>query len=84
MARSFSGDTKQLVPLLDAALRHRGTAFIDVISPCITFANHEGSTRSFDAVKASNVQLQELGFIQPQQEIKVNYPEGSTQEIELP
>ena len=83
VARSFSGDAKQMVPLLDAALRHNGTAFIDVISPCVTFANHEGSTRSFDAVKSHNVHLQELGFIQPQQEIKVTYPEGTTQEIEL-
>lgn len=83
VARSFSGDAKQLVPLLAAAFRHKGTAFIDVISPCITFANHEGSTRSFDAVKAANVQLQELGFIQPQQEIKVDYEEGTKQEVEL-
>jgi 2-oxoglutarate/2-oxoacid ferredoxin oxidoreductase subunit beta len=84
VARSFSGDAKQLVPLLAAAYRHTGTAFIDVISPCITFANHEGSTRSFDAVKANSVRLQELGFIQPQQEIKVDYAEGATQEITLP
>ncbi|MGZ3721357.1 MAG: thiamine pyrophosphate-dependent enzyme [Bdellovibrionales bacterium] len=84
VARSFSGDAKQLIPLLDAALRHKGTAFIDIISPCITFANHEGSTRSFDAVKSSNVVLQELGFIQPQAEIKVDYPEGGTQAIDLP
>jgi 2-oxoglutarate/2-oxoacid ferredoxin oxidoreductase subunit beta len=83
VARSFSGDAKQLVPLLNSALRHKGTAFIDILSPCVTFANHEGSTRSFDAVKSHNVQLQELGFIQPQQEIKVNYDEGTTQEIEL-
>lgn len=83
VARSFSGDAKQLVPLLNAALRHKGTAFIDVISPCITFANHEGSTRSFDAVKTNNVHLQELGFIQPQQEIEVNYEEGATQTVEL-
>lgn len=83
VARSFSGDAKQLVPLLAAAFRHNGTAVIDVISPCITFANHEGSTRSFDAVKAANVQLQQLGFIQPQQEIKVDYEEGTTQEVEL-
>jgi 2-oxoglutarate/2-oxoacid ferredoxin oxidoreductase subunit beta len=84
VARSFSGDAKQLVPLLNLAIRHNGTAFIDVISPCITFANHEGSTRSFDAVKSKNVQLQELGFIQPQAEIKVDYAEGSTQVVEMP
>lgn len=83
VARSFSGDAKQLVPLLNSALRHKGTAFIDVISPCVTFANHEGSTRSFDAVKSKKVFLQELGFIQPQQEIEVNYPEGSTEEVTL-
>lgn len=84
VARSFSGDARQLVPLLNAAIRHKGTAFIDVISPCVTFANHEGSTRSFDAVKTHNVHLQELGFVQPQQEIKVDYPEGSTKEVDLP
>ena len=83
VARSFSGDAKQLVPLFNAALRHRGTAFIDVISPCITFANHEGSASSFDAVKAKNRHLQDLGFIQPQAEIKVDYPAGSTREVEL-
>ncbi len=83
VARSFSGDAKQLVPLLNSALRHKGTAFIDVISPCVTFANHEGSSKSFEAVRTQNVQLQELGFIQPKQEIKVNYAEGETQEIEL-
>lgn len=83
VARSFSGDGKQLVPLLAAAFRHPGTAVIDVISPCITFANHEGSTKSFTAVKEQNVHLQELGFIQPQEEIKVDFPEGSTQEIVL-
>lgn len=84
VARSFSGDAKQLVPLIDAALRHNGTAVIDVISPCITFANHEGSTKSFNAVKAHNVQLQELGFIQPQEDIKVDYDEGQTQMVDLP
>lgn len=83
VARSFSGDPKQLVPLIDLAIRHKGTAMIDVISPCITFANHEGSSRSFDAVKAHNVHLQELGFIQPQQEIKVDYAEGDRQTVEL-
>lgn len=84
VARSFSGDAKQLIPLLSAALRHEGTAFVDIISPCITFANHEGSTRSFDSVKAQNLVLQELGFIQPQPEVKVDYPEGDVQTVDLP
>ena len=83
VARSFSGDAKQLVPLLDAALRHNGTAVIDVISPCITFANHQGSTKSFNAVKEHLVQLQEMGFIQPQEDIKVDYDEGTTTDVEL-
>lgn len=83
VARSFSGDAKQLVPLLNMALRHKGTAFIDIISPCIAYANHEGSTRSFDAVRAHNVALQELGFYQPQAEIKVDYPEGEARTVEL-
>lgn len=83
VARSFSGDPKQLVPLLNLAIRHKGTAFIDVISPCITFANHEGSSKSFDAVKANTTQLHELGFYQAQQEIKVDYPEGSAKTVEL-
>jgi 2-oxoglutarate ferredoxin oxidoreductase subunit beta len=83
VARSFSGDAKQVVPLLNLALRHHGTAFIDIVSPCVTFANHEGSTRSFDAVKTSKINLHELGFIQPQQEIHISYEEGTTKEIEL-
>jgi 2-oxoglutarate/2-oxoacid ferredoxin oxidoreductase subunit beta len=83
VARSFSGDAKQLVTLLHLAMRHKGTAVIDVVSPCITFANHEGSTRSFDAVKKQNQQLQELGFVQPQSEIKVEYGEGEVKEVRL-
>lgn len=81
VARSFSGDAKQLVPLLRAAFEYEGTAFIDVISPCVTFANHEGSTKSYNAVKEKKHQLQQLGFIEPKEEISVDY-EGS-QIIEL-
>lgn len=84
VARSFSGDAKQLVPLLSAALRHPGTALIDVVSPCITFANHEGSTKSYTSVKDHVHPLQELGFIQPQPEIKVDYEEGTQTPIALP
>lgn len=77
VARSFSGDAKQLVPLLRAAMEFEGTAFIDVISPCVTFANHAGSTKSYDAVKERKYQLQSMGFIEPKEEISVDY-EGST------
>ena len=69
VARSFSGDAKQLVPLIQAAIHHNGTAFIDVISPCITFNNHEQSSKSFVAVKDHKVNLQELGVIETQDEI---------------
>jgi 2-oxoglutarate/2-oxoacid ferredoxin oxidoreductase subunit beta len=84
VARSFSNDTKQLTSLIAAAIRHNGTAFIDVISPCITYANNEGSTRSYDYVKEHKVSLQELGFIQPktefvldQSQTKVEMADGS-------
>ena len=83
VARSFSGDAKQLVPLIMAAVRHPGTSIIDVISPCVTFANHEGSTRSYDHVRSTNKQLQALGFISPQQEITVDFEEGERHEVEL-
>ncbi|MFK8139423.1 MAG: 2-oxoacid:ferredoxin oxidoreductase subunit beta [Bdellovibrionales bacterium] len=84
VARSFSGDAKQLVPLIQAAIAHKGTAFIDIISPCITFNNHEGSTKSFVAVKENRVNLQELGFIEPSSEILVDYEEGNREEVEMP
>lgn len=84
VARSFSGDGKQLVPLIQAAFQHQGTAFIDVISPCITFNNHEGSTKSYNYVKAHDTVLQELGYYAPQQEIQVDYAEGTKELIELP
>lgn len=73
VARSFSGDAKQLVPLLRAAFEYEGTAFIDVISPCVTFANHPGSTKSYDQVKERKYQLQEMGFIEAKEEIAVDY-----------
>lgn len=81
VARSFSGDMKQLVPLLKAAFKHKGTAVIDIISPCVTFNNHDGSTKSFSYLKDHDVHLQELGFIAPQEDVKVDYPEGQTQEV---
>lgn len=83
VARSFSGDGKQLVPLIQAAIQHPGTAIIDVISPCVTYANHEGSTRSYDYVREHKVALQELGFILEKPETRVTYNEGNTIEIEM-
>ena len=60
---SFSADTTQLVPLIAAAIQHKGAAFIDVISPCVAFNNHAGSTRSYDHVRAHNEALNRIDFI---------------------
>ncbi len=83
VARSFSGDGPQLVPLLRAALSHRGTAVLDVISPCVTFNDHEGSTKSYQYVKEHDLVLQELDFIPQQAEVEVSYAEGTTTDVEL-
>jgi len=63
VARGFSGDKAQLVPLIEGAIRHGGAAFIDVISPCVAFNNHAGSTRSYDHVRAHNEALNRIDFI---------------------
>jgi 2-oxoglutarate/2-oxoacid ferredoxin oxidoreductase subunit beta len=63
VARGFSGDKAQLVPLIEGAIRHGGAAFIDVVSPCVAFNNHEGSTKSYDHVRAHNEALARIDFI---------------------
>ena len=63
MARSFSGDKTQLVPLIEAAINHQGAAFIDVVSPCVAFNNHAGSTKSFDYVREHNDAVNRLDVI---------------------
>jgi 2-oxoglutarate/2-oxoacid ferredoxin oxidoreductase subunit beta len=82
-ARSFSGDKTQLVPLIKAAFEHRGAAFIDVISPCVAFNNHEGSTKSFDYVREHNVALNALDFITGRPQINVDYAEGASEAVTL-
>lgn len=84
VARSFSGDPKQLVPLIKGAVSHKGTAVIDCISPCVTFNNHEGSSRSYLAVKEKDEPLHEIGYVHGAPEIKVDYPEGSLKEVLFP
>ncbi len=81
VARSFSGDKTQLVPLIEAALSHNGTAFIDCISPCVAFNNHAGSTKSFDYVREHNEAVNFLDVITPQEEITTEYAEGTVQEV---
>ncbi len=83
VARSFAGDPKQLVTLLKAAASHKGTAVLDVISPCVTFNNHEGSTKSYKYAKEMETPLQELGYIPFFEQITVDYDPGEIQDVEL-
>jgi len=81
VARSFSGDKGQLVPLIQAALTHQGAAFIDCISPCVAFNNHDGSTKSFDYVREHNEAVNYLDFITEREEITVDYAPGSVEVV---
>ncbi len=81
VARSFSGDKGQLVPLIEAALKHEGAAFIDCISPCVAFNNHEGSTKSFDYVREHNAAVNYLDVITGREEITVDYAPGSVEVV---
>ncbi len=79
VGRSFSGDKAQLVPLIKAAIRHKGAAFIDVISPCVQFNNHAGSTKSFDYVREHNAAVNRLDVILARDEIQVDYAPGAVE-----
>ncbi len=81
VARSFSGDKEQLVPLIKGALAHGGAAFIDVISPCVTFNNHGGSTKSYDYVRQHNEAVSRIDFITPGEEITTRYAPGELVEV---
>lgn len=83
VARSFAGDPKQVVMLLKAALSHRGTAVLDIISPCVTFNNRDDSTKSYTWGKAHDERINDFGFVMSQEEIRVDYAEGETKEVEL-
>jgi 2-oxoglutarate ferredoxin oxidoreductase subunit beta len=78
VARSFSGDKKQLIPLIKAAIGYKGFAFLDVISPCVTFNNHPASTKSYDYVRAHNQVLETIDFIEEKEEITADYAEGTS------
>lgn len=82
VARSFSGDREQLVPLIKAALSHRGFALLDVVSPCVTFNNHEGSTKSY-AFTREHVDPTPLDFVPIREEIHTSYEQGTTQDVSL-
>ena len=81
VARSFSGDKKQLVPLIKAAIEHKGAAFIDVISPCVAFNNHAGSTKSYEYVRQHNEAVNRLDFIEGREEITADYAAGTVLDV---
>ncbi|MEK9776759.1 MAG: 2-oxoacid:ferredoxin oxidoreductase subunit beta, partial [Quisquiliibacterium sp.] len=81
VGRSFSGDKQQLVPMIKAALAHPGAAFIDVISPCVAFNNHSGSTRSYDYVREHNEAVNRIDFMHRHEPIGAEYEPGSTIDI---
>ncbi|HET9749695.1 MAG TPA: 2-oxoacid:ferredoxin oxidoreductase subunit beta [Casimicrobiaceae bacterium] len=83
VARAFSGDKAQLVPLLKAAIAHRGAAFIDVISPCVAFNNHPGSTKSYDYVREHNEAVNRLDFMPTRAPITADYREGDVRDVVL-
>ncbi len=81
VGRSFSGDKTQLVPLIKGALSHKGTAIIDVISPCVAFNNHVGSTKSFDYVREHNEAVNRMDVITPRAPIHAEYEPGELREV---
>lgn len=81
VARSFSGDKKQLVPLIKAAIAHGGSAVIDIVSPCVTFNNHPGSTKSYDFTRAHDQAVNKIDFIPPHTEITVDFEPGTTEVV---
>jgi 2-oxoglutarate ferredoxin oxidoreductase subunit beta len=82
VARSFSGDKEQLEPLIRAAIAHKGFAFIDIVSPCVTFANHVGSTKSYAATRA-HLDAMPLDFVPMREEIRTQYDAGTSQAVTL-
>ena len=83
VGRSFSGDKRQLHSMLKAAIAHNGTALLDVISPCVTFNDHEGSTKSYKYMQAHEEPLHEVSFVPSFEEINVDYDPGTTFEVTM-
>ncbi len=84
VARSFSGDMKQLQTILEAAIAHRGTSVIDVISPCVTFNDHEGSTKSYKWSKEHETPVHEIGFVPFFEQTLAEIPEGGSKDVAFP
>src|ERR1700678_4086601 len=83
VGRSFSGDKRQLLTMLKAAIAHKGTVMLDVVSPCVTFNDHEGSTKSYKYVKDHEETLQEMSFVPHFEEIDVEYDAGTTVNVTM-
>jgi 2-oxoglutarate/2-oxoacid ferredoxin oxidoreductase subunit beta len=83
VGRSFSGDKKQLLAMLKAAIAHKGTVMLDVISPCVTFNDHEGSTKSYKFMQEHDEPINELGFVASFEDIHVDYDPGTTYDVEM-
>ena len=83
VGRSFSGDKRQLLALLEGAVAHNGTSMLDVISPCVTFNDHEGSTKSYSFVRDHDEPLEEVSFVPFFEDIAVEYDPGTTKDITL-
>src|SRR5579859_5451619 len=83
VGRSFSGDKKQLLTMLKAAMAHKGTVMLDVISPCVTFNDHEGSTRSYKYMQEHEEAIAEVGFVPSFEEIDVEYDPGTTIDVKM-
>jgi 2-oxoglutarate/2-oxoacid ferredoxin oxidoreductase subunit beta len=83
VGRSFSGDKKQLLSMLKAAIAHQGTVMLDVISPCVTFNDHEGSTKSYKFLQDHDEPINEVGFVASFDEIEVDYGSGEVLDVEM-
>lgn len=83
VGRTFSGDKKQLHSMLKAAIAHRGTVMLDVVSPCVTFNDHEGSTKSYKYMKDHEEPIQDISFVPAFEEIDVEYDPGTTVEVTM-
>jgi 2-oxoglutarate ferredoxin oxidoreductase subunit beta len=83
VGRSFSGDKKQLLAMLKAAIAHKGTVLLDVISPCVTFNDHEGSTKSYKFLQEYDEPINEIDFVASFDDIEVDYDSGEVFEVEM-
>ncbi|MGH8278405.1 MAG: thiamine pyrophosphate-dependent enzyme, partial [Gammaproteobacteria bacterium] len=83
VARSFSGDKAQLVPLIQAGLKHNGFALLDVISPCVTFNDHEGSTKSYAHTREFYHPALHVDFVPPREEIRAAYEDGAAMPVQM-